>query len=182
MSIDQSMHSLFGASKIAADVLVQEYGRYFNLKTGTFRGGCLTGSSHSGTRLHGFLSYLMKCCISGKKYFVYGFKGKQVRDNIHSYDLVNAFYYFFENPRYGEVYNIGGSRYSNCSILEAIDMCQQISGKKLDYEYEDKNRAGDHIWWISSIAKLKKHFPKWDFKYDMKTILQEIFDVQRIVI
>ncbi len=182
MSIDQSMHSLFGASKIAADVLVQEYGRYFNLKTATFRGGCLTGPAHSGTRLHGFLSYLMRCCISSNKYFIYGYKGKQVRDNIHSYDLVNMFWHFYQNPRSGEVYNAGGSRHSNCSILEAVDMCQEISGQKLDYEYVDENRVGDHIWWISSVAKFKKHYPDWDFKYDIKTILQEIYDVQKVIV
>lgn len=182
MSIDQSMHSLFGASKVAADILVQEYGRYFNLKTAVFRGGCLTGPAHSGTRLHGFLSYLMRCCVSGKKYIIYGYKGKQVRDNIHSHDLVNAFYHFYNNPRGGEVYNIGGSRSSNCSVLEAIDMCQEISTRTLDYSYVDKNRAGDHIWWISSVAKFKAHYPNWKFKYDIKAILQEIYDVQRKVV
>lgn len=182
MSIDQSMHSLFGASKVAADILVQEYGRYFGLKTATFRGGCLTGPAHSGTMLHGFLSYLMRCCISGKKYYIYGYKGKQVRDNIHSNDLVNMFWHFYQNPRCGEVYNAGGSRYSNCSMLEAIEMCQEISGKKLDYEYVDKNRSGDHIWWISSVAKFKEHYPEWDFKYNIRTILQEIYDVQKCVV
>lgn len=179
MSIDQSMHSLFGASKVAADVLVQEYGRYFKLKTAIFRGGCLTGPAHSGTKLHGFLSYLMRCCISGKKYFIYGYKGKQVRDNIHSYDLVNAFYHFYQNPGCGEVYNMGGSRYSNCSMLEAIHLCEEISGKKLEFEYVEQNRAGDHIWWISNVSKFKKHYPEWNFEYNIKTILQEIYDVQK---
>ncbi len=182
MSIDQSMHSLFGASKVAADILVQEYGRYFKLRTAIFRGGCLTGPSHSGTKLHGFLSYLIRCCISGKKYFIYGYKGKQVRDNIHSYDLVNAFYHFYQNPRSGEVYNIGGSRFSNCSMLEAINLCEEICGKKLNYEYVDQNRAGDHIWWISNVSKFKKHYPDWNFQYDIKTILQEIYDVQKTVV
>ena len=182
MSIDQSMHSLFGVSKVAADVLVQEYGRYFNLKTVAFRGGCLSGPAHSGTKLHGFLSYLVRCCISGKKYFIYGYKGKQVRDNIHSYDLVNAFYHFYQNPRCGEVYNMGGSRFSNCSMLEAIGLCEDISGKKIDYEYIEKNRAGDHIWWISNVSKFKKHYPEWNFQYDIKTILQEIYDVQKTVV
>ncbi|MCF6154450.1 MAG: NAD-dependent epimerase/dehydratase family protein [Candidatus Brocadia sp.] len=182
MSIDQSMHSLFGVSKIAADVLVQEYGRYFNLKTVAFRCGCLTGPAHSGTRLHGFLSYLMRCCISGKKYFIYGYKGKQVRDNIHSYDLINAFYHFYNNPRAGEIYNIGGSRFNNCSVLEAVDMCQEISAQKLDYSYIDKNRAGDHIWWISSVAKFKDHYQNWEFKYDIKTILHEIYEVQKEIV
>ncbi|MCZ2845499.1 MAG: NAD-dependent epimerase/dehydratase family protein [Candidatus Bathyarchaeota archaeon] len=174
MSIDQSMHSLFGASKVAGDILVQEYGRYFGLKTATFRGGCLTGPAHSGTMLHGFLSYLMRCCILGKKYYIYGCKGKQVRDNIHSYDLVNMFWHFYQNPRCGEVYNVGGSRYSNCSMLEAIEMCQEISGKKLNYEYVDKNRAGDHIWWISSVAKFKEHYSDWNFTYNTEQILEEI--------
>lgn len=182
MSIDQSMHSLFGASKVAADVLVQEYGRYFKLKTAAFRGGCLTGPGHSGTMLHGFLSYLMRCCITGKQYYIYGYKGKQVRDNIHSHDLVNMFWHFYQNPRSGEVYNAGGARHSNCSMLEAIQMCEEISGKKLQCEYVDKNRAGDHIWWISSVAKFKSHYPEWDFQYDVKTILQEIYDMQRVVV
>lgn len=182
MSIDQCMHSLFGVSKVAADVLVQEYGRYFNLKTAAFRGGCLTGPAHSGTRLHGFLSYLMRCCISGKKYSIYGYKGKQVRDNIHSFDLVNAFYHFYKNPRQGEVYNMGGSRYSNCSMLEAIAMCEEISGKKLNYEYVEQNRAGDHIWWVSSVAKFKQHYPEWEFSYNVRAILQEIYDVQKDVV
>ncbi|MCF6150658.1 MAG: NAD-dependent epimerase/dehydratase family protein [Candidatus Kuenenia sp.] len=182
MSIDQSMHSLFGASKVAADVLVQEYGRYFKLKTAVFRGGCLTGPAHSGTKLHGFLSYLMRCCISGKKYCIYGYKGKQVRDNIHSYDLVNAFYHFYQKPRVGEVYNMGGSRFSNCSMLEAIHLCEEISGEKLEFEYVEQNRAGDHIWWISSVSKFKKHYPDWNFEYDIKKILQEIYDVQKTLI
>ena len=182
MSIDQSMHSLFGASKVAGDILVQEYGRYFGLRTATFRGGCLTGPAHSGTRLHGFLSYLMRCCISGQKYFIYGYKGKQVRDNIHSFDLVHAFYHFFKNPRSGEVYNIGGSRHSNCSILEAINLCEEISGCKLNYEYKEENRAGDHIWWISNVQKFKNHYPDWNFQYDIKAILQEIYDVQSTIV
>ena len=132
--------------------------------------------------MHGFLSYLVRSCISGKKYFIYGYKGKQVRDNIHSYDLVNAFYHFYQNPRCGEVYNMGGSRSSNCSMLEAIDLCEEISGKKIDYEYIEKNRAGDHIWWISNVSKFKKHYPDWNFEYDIKTILQEIYDVQKTLI
>lgn len=182
MSIDQSVHSLFGASKVAADLLVQEYGKYFGLKTGVFRGGCLTGPSHSGTRLHGFLSYLMRCCITGYKYSIYGYKGKQVRDNIHSYDLVNMFWHFFQNPRYGEVYNVGGARHSNCSILEAIELCQEISGHKLNYEYVDEARVGDHIWWISSLTKFKQHYPEWNLKYNLKSILEEIYDIQKKVV
>ncbi|MBD2178230.1 NAD-dependent epimerase/dehydratase family protein [Pseudanabaena sp. FACHB-1998] len=175
MSIDASKHSLFGASKVAADILVQEYGRYFNIKTACFRGGCLTGPSHSGTKLHGFLSYLMKCTMTGNPYQIYGYKGKQVRDNIHSYDLVNAFYNFYQAPRIGEVYNIGGSRYSNCSMLEAVQKCEEIADKKLDWSYVETNRSGDHIWWISDIQKFKKHYPNWHLKYGISDILQEIY-------
>jgi CDP-paratose 2-epimerase len=175
MSIDSCKHSLFGASKVAADILVQEYGRYFGMKTATFRGGCLTGPSHSGTQLHGFLSYLMKCTITGKPYQVYGYKGKQVRDNIHSYDLVNAFYNFYQAPRVAEVYNIGGSRFSNCSMLEAIQHCEVITSKKLNWVYEESNRIGDHIWWISNVQKFKKHYPQWSLTYTVVDILKEIF-------
>ncbi|MDD5747831.1 MAG: NAD-dependent epimerase/dehydratase family protein, partial [Actinomycetota bacterium] len=182
MSIDKSMHSLFGVSKLAADVMVQEYGKYFGLKTGVFRGGCLTGPAHSGTRLHGFLSYLMRCCITGGKYYIYGYKGKQVRDNIHSFDLVNMFWHFYRDPRPGEVYNAGGSRASSCSVLEAIELCEEITGRTLDYEYIDKNRVGDHMWWISSVTKFKEHFPSWDFTRDLRSILEEIYDVQKEVV
>ncbi|MCB0208444.1 MAG: NAD-dependent epimerase/dehydratase family protein [Anaerolineae bacterium] len=175
MSVDACKHSLFGASKLAADVLVQEYGRYFGMKTAAFRGGCLTGPSHSGTELHGFLSYLMKCTMTGSHYSVYGYKGKQVRDNIHSYDLVNAFYHFYQNPRVGEVYNIGGGRFSNCSMLEAIELCQTIADKKLDWSYQETNRIGDHIWWIGDISKFKNHYPEWDLTYSVPDILTEIF-------
>lgn len=175
MSIDNSKHSLFGASKVAADILVQEYGRYFKLKTASFRGGCLTGPSHSGTKLHGFLSYLMKCTITGQTYQVYGYKGKQVRDNIHSYDLVRAFYHFYQSPRVAEIYNIGGSRFSNCSMLEAIQHCEAIADKKLNWSYSDSNRSGDHIWWISDIQKFKNHYPDWELTYTVKDILKEIF-------
>ncbi len=175
MSIDNSKHSLFGASKVAADVLVQEYGRYFNLKTASFRGGCLTGPSHSGTKLHGFLSYLMKCTITGEPYQIYGYKGKQVRDNIHSYDLVNAFYHFYQTPRVGEVYNMGGSRFSNCSMLEAIEQCEAIAEKKLNWSYGETNRIGDHIWWISDVGKFKSHYPNWELTYTVTDILKEIF-------
>ena len=179
MSIDQTKHSLFGVSKASADLLVQEFGRYFGLKTGNFRGGCLTGPSHSGTRLHGFLSYLVRCSITGKKYYIYGYKGKQVRDNIHSYDFVNALHHFFKNPREGEVYNMGGSRHSNISMMEAIEMCEEISGKKMNYEYVEQNRSGDHMWWISDVSKFKKHYPEWDYKYNIRDIVEEIFRVQK---
>src|SRR6266568_7121565 len=174
MSIDQSMHSLFGASKVAADVLVQEYGRYFGMKTVCFRGGCLTGPSHVGAELHGFLAYLMKCTVTGKPYRVFGYKGKQVRDNIHSHDLVEAFWQFFQAPRSEEVYNIGGSQHSNSSMLEAIEICEQISGKKLTWTYEETNRIGDHIWWISDVRKFQSHYPNWKFRYGMREILEEI--------
>jgi CDP-paratose 2-epimerase len=175
MSIDNCKHSLFGASKVASDILVQEYGRYFEMKTAVFRGGCLTGPSHSGTKLHGFLSYLMKCTMTGDTYQVFGYKGKQVRDNIHSYDLVNAFYHFYSAPRIAEVYNIGGSRFSCCSMLEAIETCQEITHNKLNWVYEESNRIGDHIWWISDIRKFKNHYPDWDLTYNVADILAEIF-------
>src|SRR5437016_2222084 len=149
MTIDQSKHSLFGVSKVAADVLTQEYGRYFGIKTGTFRGGCLTGPAHSGAELHGFLAYLVKCAITAKPYTIYGYKGKQVRDNIHSYDLVTAFWNFFQKPIAGEVYNMGGSRHSNCSMLEAIAYTEELTGKRLNYTMSGDARSGDHIWWIS---------------------------------
>lgn len=179
MSIDYTKHSLFGASKAAADLLVQEYGRYFEMPTVSFRGGCLTGPAHAGTELHGFLSYLMICAVTGRPYRVFGYKGKQVRDNIHSFDLVEAFAEFVRAPRAGEVYNIGGSRYSNCSMLEAIELCQQISGKKLDWSYEDTNRIGDHIWWISDVRKFQSHYPKWSFRYGLREILEEIYAAVR---
>jgi CDP-paratose 2-epimerase len=175
MSIDQSKHSLFGASKVAADVLVQEYGRYFGMKTGVFRGGCLTGPGHSGTRLHGFLSYLMKCAVSGREYTIYGYKGKQVRDNIHSEDLVRAFDAFAAAPRPGEVYNMGGSRFSNCSMQEAIQLCENIAGKKMNVVYADENRIGDHIWYISSVEKFKSHYPEWTLTHNVPDILGEIY-------
>jgi CDP-paratose 2-epimerase len=176
MSIDQTKHSLFGASKVAADILVQEYGKYFGMKTGVFRGGCLTGPNHSGTQLHGFLSYLMKCAITGDKYTVFGYQGKQVRDNIHSWDLVNMFWHFYQNPRQGEVYNAGGGRHSNCSMAEAIAMCEKITGKPMNYEYSEINRVGDHIWWISDLSKFKSHYPAWTWKYNINDILTQIFD------
>ncbi|MDO8662329.1 MAG: NAD-dependent epimerase/dehydratase family protein [Candidatus Omnitrophota bacterium] len=179
MNIDQSLHSVFGASKVSADIMTQEYGRYFGLKTGIFRGGCLTGPLHSGAQLHGFLSYFVKCAITGRKYMIYGYKGKQVRDNIHSYDLVNAFYHFFKAPRSGQVYNIGGSRLANISILEAIDLCEKISGRKFNYEYVDKNRIGDHIWWISDVSKFKSHYPGWQYKFGIEDTMQQIYQAQK---
>ncbi len=174
MSIDQSKHSLFGASKVAADVLAQEYGRYFGMKTGTFRGGCLTGPAHSGAELHGFLAYLIKCIVTGKPYTIFGYKGKQVRDNIHSYDLVNAFWHFFENPKPGAVYNMGGSRHCNVSMLEAISLVEGMTGNKLTYTLSDDNRAGDHIWYVSDVRKFQKDFPGWAYTYDLKRTLAEM--------
>jgi|TARA_Y100000389_G_C17461712_1_gene522267 CDP-paratose 2-epimerase len=175
MSIDNTLHSVFGASKTSADILVQEYGKYFELKTVSFRGGCLTGPSHSGTSLHGFLSYLMKCIMTDSKYTIYGYKGKQVRDNIHSEDLVKAFYEFYLNPTNGEVYNIGGGIESNCSMLEAINIGEQIANKKLDYTYSDNSRIGDHIWYVSDLSKFKKDYPKWKIEKGIEIIMHEIF-------
>jgi CDP-paratose 2-epimerase len=179
MSIDQSMHSLFGASKVAADVMVQEYGRYFGMKTVCFRGGCLTGPNHSGTQLHGFLAYLMRCNVTGTPYKVLGYKGKQVRDNIHSGDLIRAFDMFFEKPRVAQIYNIGGSRFSNCSMLEAIALCEKISGREMIWEYESSHRMGDHIWWISDISRFRSHYPGYVLEYDVEKILVEIYAMNR---
>lgn len=176
MSIDHTKHSLFGASKVAADILVQEYGRYFEMNTGVFRGGCLTGPNHSGTQLHGFLAYLMKCAITGSHYTIFGYKGKQVRDNIHSFDLVNMFWHYYQNPKQGEAYNAGGGRFANCSMMEAIKICEQISGKKINITYSDTNRIGDHIWYISDVSKFKKHYPGWDWKYNLQDTLVQIHD------
>jgi CDP-paratose 2-epimerase len=176
MSIDQTMHSLFGVSKTAADLLVQEYGAYFGLRSACFRGGCLTGPAHAGAELHGFLAYLMKCTAAGLPYRVLGYKGKQVRDNIHSMDLVNAFWEFFKAPRVGEVYNIGGGRHSWCSMLQAIDACQRISGRELKWTYVDESRVGDHMWWISSVEKFRRHYPNWQYRYDLEGILRELHE------
>ena len=177
MSIDQTTHSLFGVSKAAADLLVQEYARYFGMATVTFRGGCLTGPNHAGAELHGFLSYLMKCVMTGRRYSVYGYKGKQVRDNIHSADLVKAFEHVVRRPRPGAVYNIGGGREINCSMLEAIDLCEGIAERELDWSYNDKNRIGDHMWWVSDLSTFRSDYPDWSFDYDLRGILQEIHDL-----
>ncbi|MDQ4142674.1 MAG: NAD-dependent epimerase/dehydratase family protein [Actinomycetota bacterium] len=176
MTIDASLHSLFGASKLAADVLVQEYGRYFGVRTVCFRGGTLTGGSHAATQLHGFLAYVMRCAMTGTPYTVLGYKGKQVRDAIHSSDLVRAFQVFFEAPRVGEVYNIGGGRSSNCSVLEAIALSEEIAGESLTWTYNDLNRVGDHLWWISDNSKFQQHYPNWYLEYDIERILKEIRD------
>jgi CDP-paratose 2-epimerase len=175
MSIDSCIHSLFGASKVAADILVQEYGKYFGMKTASFRGGCLTGPNHSGTQLHGFLAYLMRCTMTNAPYTVFGYKGKQVRDNIHSYDLIQAFDHFYQAPRRGEVYNIGGSRFSHCSMLEAIEICEELAGQQLNYQVVEQNRIGDHIWYVSDVSKFQKHYPNWHLTKDIRTILSEIY-------
>ena len=177
MSIDSCLHSLLGASKVAADVLVQEYGRYFGMKTACFRGGCLTGPNQSGAMLHGFLSYVVRCGVTGMAYKVFGYKAKQVRDNIHSADLIRAFHAFFEKPRVAEVYNIGGGRDSNCSMLEAIKLTQEATGRELKWEYVEQNRIGDHIWWISDLAKFRSHYPAWKMIYDVPRIIKEIAEV-----
>jgi len=156
---------------------VQEYGRYFGMNTVCFRGGCLTGPNHSGTQLHGFLAYLMKCAVERKQYTVFGYKGKQVRDNIHSADLVHAFHRVFTNPKCGEVYNIGGGRNSNCSMLEAIALCEQITGDPFNYKYVEENRRGDHIWWVSDLSRFKQHYPGWEISIDVPHILREIFEL-----
>lgn len=176
MSIDNTLHSLFGASKVAADVMVQEYGRYFNMPTVCFRGGCLTGPGHSGASLHGFLAYLVKCAVNDMPYTVLGYKGKQVRDNIHASDLVDAFWHFFQAPRVAEVYNIGGGRHSNCSILEAIAMCERLTGRPMKWSYSEENRLGDHIWWISDLRKYQLHYPDWRQKYTNETTFEEIHE------
>jgi len=174
--IDRSKHSLFGASKVAADIMVQEYGRYFGMPTCCLRGGCLTGPNHSGVELHGFLSYLIKCNITGDEYTVFGYKGKQVRDNIHSYDVVRFIEKFIEAPKIAEVYNLGGGRGNSISILESFSLIEEISGKKMRYKYSDINREGDHICYISDLTKMKNHFPEWTIKKDLKTIFCEIHE------
>lgn len=179
MSIDATTHSLFGASKVAADVLVQEYGRYFGMKTGCFRGGCLTGPGHSGTQLHGFLAYLAQCAVKGTPYTVFGYKGKQVRDNIHSHDLLAAFDAFFAAPRPGEVYNMGGGRASHCSMREAITLCEEIAGRPLDATFTDDARIGDHIWYVSDLRKFAAHYPGWSITRDVPAILREIIGENR---
>ncbi len=172
--IDQSKHSIFGASKVAADIMVQEYGRYFGMNTCCLRGGCLTGPNHCGVELHGFLSYLTKCNLEGKKYFVYGYKGKQVRDNVHSLDVARFIHAFIEKPRQGEVYNLGGGRDNSCSILEAFSQIEAVSGKPMMYEYVDKNREGDHICYISDLSKIKSHYPEWDITKSLSMVFEEI--------
>jgi CDP-paratose 2-epimerase len=176
MSIDRSTHSLFGVSKVAADLLVQEYGRYFDMPTVCFRGGCLTGPQHAGAQLHGFLAYLMKCTVTGEPYTIFGYGGKQVRDNIHAYDVVRAFQAFHSNPRVAAVYNLGGGRQSNVSMLEAIALCEQISGRRLHYEMSDEARIGDHRWWISDLASFRRDYADWRLTYGIGDVLRDIHD------
>ena len=179
MSIDSTMHSIFGASKVAADVMVQEYGRYFDMKTTCFRGGTLTGPNHSAAELHGFLAYVMRCTMAQIPYRVYGYQGKQVRDAIHSSDLISCFEHVYRAPRVAAVYNIGGGRFSNCSVIEAIDLCEQITGSTLDWTYVDENRVGDHIWWIGDNSRFAEHYPGWKLEYDVPAILSEMHDANR---
>jgi CDP-paratose 2-epimerase len=179
MPLDACLHSLFGASKVAADILVQEYGRYFSVRTACFRGGTLTGPAHSATELHGFLGYVMRCTMTGTPYTVFGYKGKQVRDAIHSNDLIRAFDAFWKNPRIAEVYNIGGGRFSHCSVVEAIEMSQEIVGRELTWSYSETNRIGDHIWWVGDNAKFHSHYPEWELEYDVGRILKEIQEFNR---
>tara|TARA_Y100001973_G_C5144686_1_gene304785 strand:+ start:61 stop:1101 length:1041 start_codon:yes stop_codon:yes gene_type:complete len=176
MSVDNSTHSIFGVNKLSADLMVQEYGRYFNLNTTCFRGGCLTGKSHAGAELHGFLSYLVKAAKEDIPYTIFGYKGKQVRDNIHAYDLVNAFWHVHKNPKQGQVYNIGGSRYSCISMLEAINFISQYLNKEINYSISNKNRVGDHIWYISDVSKFKKHYPTWEYSRGIEDILKEMIE------
>jgi CDP-paratose 2-epimerase len=176
MSIDASTHSLFGVSKAAADLLVQEYGRYFDMPTMCVRAGCITGPNHAGAQLHGFLSYLMRCTITGQPYTVYGYGGKQVRDNIHAADLVRAFDAFASDPRPAAVYNLGGGRKSNCSMLEAIALCEAIAGRELDWSLVEENRIGDHRWWISDLSDFRRDHPGWDIEHGIEDILRAIHD------
>jgi CDP-paratose 2-epimerase len=180
MSLDQSKHSLFGASKVAADVMAQEYGRYFGMNTAVFRGGCLTGPNHSGTKLHGFLSYLVICAVTKTPYTILGYKGKQVRDNIHSADLIAAFWEYFKAPRPAVVYNMGGSRYANVSVLEAIRLIREIGGLLVKYEIKNEPRAGDHIWYISDVRRFQKDYPGWKYRYDIRATISEIIDAAKL--
>jgi len=176
MSLDNCVHSFFGASKSYADLIVQEYGKNDGLKTVCFRAGCITGPNHSGAKLHGFLSYLVKSALKRKTYSIFGYKGKQVRDNIHSYDLIKCFWNYFKNPKKGEVYNIGGGRKSNCSVIEALNYVESVANIKIKRIYQDANRVGDHIWYISDTKKFKEHYPSWKQKYDTKKIIEELID------
>ena len=175
LSVDDCLHSLFGVSKLSADLLVQEYGRYFGLNTVCFRGGCLTGGGHSGTKLHGFLSYLMRCAVTGTEYEIYGYQGKQVRDNIHSSDLVRAFDAYIKRPQAGKIYNIGGGRESNCSLLEALEACEERAGKPLRHRYVDENRIGDHRWYISDLSRFQTDYPQWKLRFTIGEIYDDVY-------
>jgi CDP-paratose 2-epimerase len=177
--LDQSLHSLFGASKAAADLIAQEYGRYYGMNVGIFRGGCLTGPSHSGVELHGFLSYLVKVAVHNQPYTIYGYKGKQVRDQIHSIDVIRAFAAFARNPRPGEPYNLGGGRDNSASVLESIGLIEELTGRKIQWRYVEQNRRGDHICYISDLRKLKAHYPEWSISLSLRDILQEMVDTER---
>jgi len=177
MSIDGSLHSLFGVSKTAADLMVQEYGRYFGMATACFRCGCLTGPNHAGAKLHGFLAYLMRCAATGEPYTVIGYRGKQVRDNLHSADLVRAFLEFHHAPATAAVYNLGGGRISNCSVLEAISLCEEIAGRPLEWMLDERPRVGDHRWWISDLSEFRADYPAWTIEYDIRAILSEIYEM-----
>lgn len=180
MSIDNTKHSVFGASKVAADIMCQEYGKYFGINVGIFRGGCLTGPNHAGTELHGFLSYLVKCIVHNKPYTIFGYKGKQVRDNIHSWDLINMFWEFHKNPKQGEVYNAGGGRDNSTSILEAIDTINRIAGTNWNnYTISDENRIGDHIWYISDLSKFKKHYPNWNITISLEETIKQMVEFEK---
>jgi CDP-paratose 2-epimerase len=174
MSIDNCLHSVFGASKVSADVMVQEYGKYFGMNTVCFRGGCLTGPAHAGTQLHGFLSYLVRCALTRTPYKIIGYGGKQVRDNIHSYDLVNMFWNFYQNPRCGEVYNAGGGTHSNCSVKEAVAKVESLLNLQMNIEYISQPRKGDHIWYVSDVSKFKSHYPEWEYAYSLDDILMAL--------
>lgn len=183
MSIDNTKHSVFGASKVAADIMCQEYGKYFGMNVGIFRGGCLTGPNHAGAELHGFLSYLVKCIVNNKPYTIFGYKGKQVRDNIHSWDLVNMFWHFHQNPRPGEVYNAGGGRENSTSILEAIDSINRIAGTNWsDYTLSEQNRIGDHIWYISDLRKFKNHYPEWNITINLEETIKQMVEFEKKLI
>lgn len=176
MSIDSSMHSLFGVSKVAGDILVQEYGRYFGMKTGVFRCGCITGPAHAGVKLHGFLAYLVRCAITQTPYTIFGYQGKQVRDNIHAQDLADAFWHYHKNPKPAAVYNMGGSRFSDCSVLEAISLIEKITGKSINHVYSDEARMGDHIWWVSDVRRFQNDYPDWRYRYDIASITEQIIE------
>ncbi len=182
INIDNSKHSPFGVSKLSGDLLVQEYGKYFNIKTVCLRAGCLTGETHAGVELHGFLSYLFKCCFYKKKYYIYGYKGKQVRDNLSAHDVSKIFWEIFKKPPpKGEVFNIGGGIHSNVSILEAIEICQEITGNKINFSYINKARKGDHIYWVTDMKKFKKFYPKWNIEYNTKKIIKKMYEYEKII-